>query len=59
MLGKCNLVHPKIEDKFMIFFINWRKTPAFLIYWHEKLQAAYLCWTVHKYVLDIVLLMVI
>lgn len=60
MLGKRNLVYPKDEDIADFFFlINWKKTPAFLFYWHEKLWAAYMCWIVHKYLLGMVLLMVI
>ena len=53
-------MYPKDEDIAGFFFlINWKKTPAFLFYWHDKLWVAYMRWTVHKYLLGIVLLMVI
>ena len=54
-------MYPKDEDiaGFFFFLINWKKTPAFLFYWHDKLWVAYMRWTVHKYLLGIVLLMVI
>lgn len=55
VLGKYNLVHPK-EEWNLVFLIP---TPVFLFCWHGEMQAAYLGWTVCKYLLGIVLLTVI